>query len=50
VLGAIAALGKVLITTNVSSLTGFTTLARFGVTPTRRTTTGTGHWDEAVEK
>jgi hypothetical protein len=50
VLRAVSALGEVLVTTNVSAFASFTALPRFGMAPTRRSTTRASHLDEAVEK
>jgi hypothetical protein len=50
VLRAISALGKVLVTTYMPTFASFTTLARFGMAPTRRSTTRAGHLDEVIEK
>jgi hypothetical protein len=43
-------LREVFITTNVSALAGITALARLGVAAARRTTTGTGHFEELKAK
>jgi hypothetical protein len=50
VLRAVAALGEILVTTNVSAFAGVTALAGLGVTATRRTTTWTGHFEYAHKK
>jgi len=50
VLRAVAALGEILVTTNVSALACVTALAGFGVTPAGRTTTWTGHLENAHKK
>jgi hypothetical protein len=50
VLSTVAALREVFITTNVSALAGITALARLGVAAARRTTTGTGHFEELKAK
>lgn len=44
---AISALRKVLITADVSAFASFTSFARLGVTPARRSTTWASHRDEA---
>lgn len=46
---AVAALREILITTDMSAFTGFTSFARLGMAPSRRSTTGAGHLDEAEE-
>jgi len=43
VLGAVAALGEALITSDVTTLASFAALPRLGMAPTGRTTTGTSH-------
>jgi len=48
-LRAVAALREVLITTYVSTLASFTTFARLGMAPSRRSTTWAGHFEEAGE-
>jgi hypothetical protein len=50
VLRAIPALGEILVTTYVPTLAGFTTLARLGMAPTRRSTTRASHLDEVGGK
>lgn len=47
---AVSALGKVFVTTDMSTLAGFTALAGLRMAPTRRSTTGAGHFDKAAEE
>jgi len=46
VLGAVTALWEALVAANVSTLAGFATFARLGVTPAGRTTTWASHCSE----